>query len=412
MSATDRAHVSEQFATVQQIAAALRALELDERQQAARVDLLTFQRTEIERANPQAGEDADLAAAKLVLSNAERLQRLSGDAYAALYESDEAAMTRIERGVEARRASSPRWTRASCRISSRARPSRRSSRISAFFLRGYADDIDASPGRLQEVEDRLAVLERLKKKYGPSLDEVLRHRESCARRARLARTNRRAHGRVEGASRGRAAVVPRGCQSAFIPAPCTRPRNSPRPSKASLAELAMSRTRFKVRFNETEPAEADWTARGIDTAEFFVSPNPGEELRPLARIASGGELSRIMLALRSLSPARRRRGTLIFDEVDAGIGGRAADDRRQKAPTAGAGNAGALHHALAADRGLRRHAFPGEQTGDRRPNRHLRHPARRSRARRGAGAHDGRRYTVQRRARQRGRIALKPAGER
>jgi DNA repair protein RecN (Recombination protein N) len=96
----------------------------------------------------------------------------------------------------------------------------------------------------------------------------------------------------------------------------------------SLAELGMAGSRFQVHFEDTT-GESAWSGRGIDAAEFLVSANPGEDLRPLARIASGGELSRIMLAIRTLSRAAGAR-TLIFDEVDAGIGGRAADDVGRK----------------------------------------------------------------------------------
>jgi DNA repair protein RecN (Recombination protein N) len=95
--------------------------------------------------------------------------------------------------------------------------------------------------------------------------------------------------------------------------------------EALLAELAMGRTRFEVRFNDGELPPEAWNERGIDEAEFFVSPNPGEDLRPLARIVSGGELSRIMLALKTLAAGDTPGKTLIFDEVDAGIGGRVAD---------------------------------------------------------------------------------------
>ena len=95
--------------------------------------------------------------------------------------------------------------------------------------------------------------------------------------------------------------------------------------EALLAELAMARTRFDVRFASTELPPDRWSDRGIDEAEFFVSPNPGEDLRPLARIVSGGELSRVMLALKTLAAADTPGKTLIFDEVDAGIGGRVAD---------------------------------------------------------------------------------------
>jgi DNA repair protein RecN (Recombination protein N) len=95
--------------------------------------------------------------------------------------------------------------------------------------------------------------------------------------------------------------------------------------EAQLAQLAMGRTRFEVRFNATEPPEDEWLETGIDRAEFFVSPNPGEDVRPLARIVSGGELSRVMLALKTMAVGGAAGKTLIFDEVDAGIGGRVAE---------------------------------------------------------------------------------------
>jgi DNA repair protein RecN (Recombination protein N) len=92
-----------------------------------------------------------------------------------------------------------------------------------------------------------------------------------------------------------------------------------------LAELALVKARFDVRFNEAALPEDAWTERGIDQAEFFLSPNVGEDLRPLARIVSGGELSRVMLALKTMSADETESKTLVFDEVDAGIGGRVAD---------------------------------------------------------------------------------------
>jgi DNA repair protein RecN (Recombination protein N) len=117
--------------------------------------------------------------------------------------------------------------------------------------------------------------------------------------------------------------------------------------EALVADLAMERTRFEVRFGEALP-ESAWSGRGIDAAEFFVSPNPGEELRPLARIVSGGELSRIMLAIKTLTATSRHGFSdatdrppsasapgLIFDEVDAGIGGRVADVVGRKLRTLG-----------------------------------------------------------------------------
>ncbi len=127
----------------------------------------------------------------------------------------------------------------------------------------------------------------------------------------------------------------------------------------------MAATRFEVRFNDGELPEAAWSERGIDQAEFFVSPNPGEDLRPLARIVSGGELSRVMLALKTLAEHQARSDvrpkTLIFDEVDAGIGGRVADVVGAKLARAGRPVPGALHHAPAADRGARHDAVPDRE---------------------------------------------------
>src|SRR5690606_10871317 len=193
----------------------------------------------------------------------------------------------------------------------------------AFFLRSYGAGIDASPARLQEIEDRLAALERLKKKHGPTLADVLETAErlrrdlhdiehATERAAELDQavaSAREAYRRVAGdlsASRRKAA------------------EEFSRRLERALADLAMARTRCEVRF--TDPAdESQWSERGLESGEFFISPNPGEELRPLARIASGGELSRIMLALKTLATTDAPGKTLIFDEVDAGIGGAVAD---------------------------------------------------------------------------------------
>ncbi len=125
----------------------------------------------------------------------------------------------------------------------------------------------------------------------------------------------------------------------------------------------MPRTRCDVRF-AADRGEAAWTDRGLDEAEFFISPNAGEELRPLARIASGGELSRIMLALKTLASIDAPGKTLIFDEVDAGIGGAVADVVGGTASEARRSRAGAVHHAPAADRGARGHALPHQQGGE------------------------------------------------
>jgi DNA repair protein RecN (Recombination protein N) len=164
----------------------------------------------------------------------------------------------------------------------------------------------------------------LKRKYGPTIEDVIAHGESCDRElAVLASADERAAEveRLVGLAETEYLQAARALSS-------ERRQKALRFSKALvsvLAGLAMERTRFDVRFNDTPLGAGEWGPRGIDTAEFFVSPNPGEDLRPLTRIVSGGELSRLMLGIRSLTGRRGPGVTLIFDEVDAGIGGHAAD---------------------------------------------------------------------------------------
>jgi DNA repair protein RecN (Recombination protein N) len=271
---------------------------MDEREKAVRLELIAFQLDEIERAAPKAGEDEELAATRQVLASAERIQRLCQESYAALYDSDEAVLAGL--GIKSQLEDL------------------------AFFLRHYSDGIDASPARLQQVEDRLAVIERLKRKHGPSLQEVIEKGQ------RLARERDLLTGAAELADDLVASLESATAEYLVAARDMSRKRRAAalefaRSLEAMLAELAMARTRFEVRFNDGELPESAWSERGIDQAEFFVSPNPGEDLRPLARIVSGGELSRVMLALKTLAAEDAPGKTLIFDEVDAGIGGRIAD---------------------------------------------------------------------------------------
>jgi DNA repair protein RecN (Recombination protein N) len=295
---------------------------MDGRERAARLDLVGFQLGEIEKASVRAGEDDELATEKHVLANAERVQRLCEESYAILYESDQAVLAGL----------GPVWKRVgelgsldaqfAEYLSTRDDIKSRLEDL-ASFLRRYSDGIDASPARLQQVEDRLVLLERVKRKYGPALDDVIAKGAELRREHNLLSDSGGTPTELEQAvavasreyldsarhlsSRRRAAATQFGGQLERL-----------------LAGLAMDRTRFEVRFSEDVP-ESAWSERGIDQAEFFVSPNPGEDLKPLARIVSGGELSRVMLALKTMSVEDQQDKTLIFDEVDAGIGGRVAD---------------------------------------------------------------------------------------
>jgi len=317
-----RAAVADAFRTWQQLRDERQRLAQAEHQKASRTEFVTFQLAEIDRVNPQAGEDVDLAATRQVLANADRLQRLCGEAYTALYDGETAALGTL--GTVWKKVGELGALDARFTPYLDARESLKSQLEDlAFFLRSYAADFDDSPARLQEVEDRLALIERLKKKHGPALDDVL-----AARAALKQELHQLAHATERAAELDASLAAARQAYRQLAGDLSARRREAAhvftRALVTALVDLAMPATKCEVRF---APGDDDgrWSERGLDEAELYLSPNPGEELRPLARIASGGELSRIMLALKTLATTDAPGKTLIFDEVDAGIGGAVAD---------------------------------------------------------------------------------------
>lgn len=313
-------------------AAALQRTVLGDREKRERVEAVSFELQEIERVAPQQEEDERLAAEKSVLANADRIHRLASEAYAALYEGEGAALTGLAvvfKRLGDLQVLDSRFTPfAADREDLKARLE-----DLALFLRRYVADLDNSPERLQAVEDRLAALERLKRRHGPSLEDVIA--KAAALRDEL---------EALGASEEQAAALEeksRRLRDAFLRD--ARELAGARRAAADrlaarlqrdLRELAMPACRVEVHVEDVAD-EAQWTRSGVDRVEIYISPNPGEDLRPLARIASGGELSRIMLALRAASYDRAHTRTLIFDEVDAGIGGAAADAVGRRLQTLG-----------------------------------------------------------------------------
>jgi DNA repair protein RecN (Recombination protein N) len=192
----------------------------------------------------------------------------------------------------------------------------------AHALRHYLARLEADPARLDEVESRLAALEKLKRKYGATVEEVLAFQERARADLRGVETS---NDRRE-ALRKKTAALAREYEQAAAALSAARKdaaRQLARRVEAELASLAMEKTRVEIRVS---PAE--WSECGADSVEFLISPNPGEEPKPLEKIASGGELSRVALALKTCTaPARARKvpRTLVFDEVDAGVGGSAAE---------------------------------------------------------------------------------------
>jgi DNA repair protein RecN (Recombination protein N) len=327
--------VAEAFATLQSETSELARLRKAVAERDARLELASFQLAELDKAAPQPGEDEELASLKKVLASAERVERLCEESYELLYEQDAAVLASL--GSVWRRVGELAALDATFQPYIDAKDGIKSQLEDlALHLRRYADGIEASPARLQQVEDRLALLERLKRKHGPTLSDVLaRHEALRSEVSELGQGNDRLAAQEQ--ARRVAAESYLTVASALSDSRRKAARQFSSAMEQLLAELAMEQTRFEVRFADPL-SESEWAADGIDRGEFYLSPNPGEEVRPLARIVSGGELSRVMLALKTLTATRRFGFTeaglrppsaaapgLIFDEVDAGIGGRVAD---------------------------------------------------------------------------------------
>jgi DNA repair protein RecN (Recombination protein N) len=300
---------------------------MDGRERAARLELVEFQLQELQKAALKPGEDEELAAQRQVLRSADTLQRLCAESYAQLYESEHsvlAGLGRVWKRVSELAAIDPRFSRY---VEQRDAVKAELEDL-AFALRDFNESIDTAPARLEQVEERLALLERLKRKHGAMLADVIAKRDLLAAE----------HAALTGGSSSPDAVEGElhAASSAFLEHArhlSARRRSAAeqfaRALERELADLAMERTRFEVRLVSSEQT-SHWSEDGIDAGEFYLSANVGEEARPLARIVSGGELSRVMLALKTLAAADTPGKTLIFDEVDAGIGGRVATVVGQK----------------------------------------------------------------------------------
>jgi DNA repair protein RecN (Recombination protein N) len=302
------------------------------------VDLWTYQRNEIEQGRLQPGEDEALETEKRVLANAEKLYAAALGAFDQLYEgstSAEAALEGAIRNVEELARYDARWAEPAQQLAS----ARATLSDVAASLRDYAEGINASPERLAEIEDRLALLDRLKRKYGKSVAEVIAFGEDVARKLS------EVEDRDEILKTLRAALEQAAAEYQKAASALTAERQAAATKLAKLAEAHINSLAMKSRFAVSVTAsqgEFAWTPSGWDSVEYLIAPNPGEPLKPLIEIASGGELSRVLLALKvaveeSSSKAKKKTTprTLVFDEIDIGIGGRAAEAVGHKLKTLG-----------------------------------------------------------------------------
>jgi len=292
------------------------------------LDLLRFELEEIEAARPDPAEEAELQPERDRLRHAEALRgaasqalgAVSGDAAAGPVAADDAggaseAMALAETELAAQQGLDPELDR----LGERARGLTVELRELAAELRSYADGIEGEPGRLREVEERLDLIDRLKRKHGGSIEAVLAHAERC--RTEIARIEG-AEERTEELERAHARAVARRAEIAakLSQARATAARELEQRVAEELDQLAMSGASLEV---VLEPHPEGFGASGQERVEFKVATNPGMPVSPLRDAASGGELSRVMLALAGQG-ARGGAATFVFDEIDAGIGGNTA----------------------------------------------------------------------------------------
>ena len=329
-----RAQVEEKVTALHHLRRELDGLLMEERERARRIDLLRYQAQEIESAHLKPGEDEELEREHLLLANAEHLLTQLSTAYQALYEGREEGPSAIDLLGEAKGALAklerldPRWSEGRGQLEGMIEGLSELARA----LRSYREAIDYSPERLAQLEERLELIHNLKRKYGPSIEEVLAFGLRATQELeRMTYSQERIDELKE---RERSLLAEIGLLAGRLST--ARREAAQRLSGAveeQLRQLKMEGARFSISVEEKEDPHGvevegkrlAFGPTGVNRAEFLISPNPGEPLRPLAKIASGGETSRLMLALKSVLSSVDQTPTLIFDEIDAGLGGRGSE---------------------------------------------------------------------------------------
>ncbi len=318
-----RAAFLDDYEQVRGLRRELDALRMDDAEKARRIDTLNYQIDELERAELKPGEEDELSARREVLRNAERITSAIDGAWQALTGGDdgEGAVSLLMTAQE-QLAQGGRYSDELDKLSKRAAQLRYDADDLAELVRDARGDMDFYPGELDELESRLDQLHRLKKKYGGSVEEMLDYLERCRQELDEMQFSEE---RVAGLEQKLESAVKEAIHKGKILSTERRAaaQRLAERIQQELTELDMPKVRFEVAFAPKEGQDG-MDATGMDVVRFLMSANVGEELKPINRIASGGELSRIMLALKNVLAENDQVTTMVFDEVDAGVSGRAA----------------------------------------------------------------------------------------
>ena len=320
-----RSDYAEKYAEVAKLRRQIDGMTMDESEKLRRMETLKYQIAEIEKADLEAGEDEALEARRKILQNAEKLSDGMEEAVACLYGDDDSdGAAGLLAQAEHALARLSRFTDAYAQLHEKVADLMYQVQDAAEEVRDARDDLSYSADELEEIESRLDVIHKLRRKYGVTCADILEYLDKAKKeldeiefaddhlerlKKKLAKAEKTAWD---------AALTLRQNRKATAEAMSQR-------ILTELAQLDMPRVQFSCEFTELE-----LTGNGADAVAFYMSANAGEALKPLSKVASGGELARIMLAMKNVLAERDQVNTLIFDEVDTGVSGRAAQKVAEK----------------------------------------------------------------------------------
>ena len=325
-----RRRIADKFSEMSEVRTELGKLKEDESQKLQLLDILRFQVEEIGKSNLEAGEDEILEEEKKRLNNTERLSSLSEESFSLLYEKEDSILAGLQ-NVAKKINDLSEYESSFGEYEESLQTAQAVLEDLSFALRDFGGSVKFSPERLEEIENRIAEISRLKRKYGGSLEAVLEHLRDSQKRLETIETSEV----KEKGLRVELAKLRREYLEIAEELSSKRKRAAKKFEKqveADLKAVALEKAKFVVNFEspnktqlDNEEADSFFTAKGFEKLEFYFSANPGESPKPLAKVASGGEASRLMLILKTVANMNDLEKAVVFDEVDAGVGGRVAE---------------------------------------------------------------------------------------
>ncbi|MCD9186420.1 MAG: DNA repair protein RecN [Pyrinomonadaceae bacterium] len=325
-----RETVAEKYKKMAAVKREIESLREDEAQKLQLLDILQFQVDEIGKAKLQIGEDDALEEEKRRLNNVEKLSSLSEESYLLLYENEEATLTTLEK-VSRRVKDLSEYESQFAEYAESLENAQAVLEDLAFAVRDFRNSLEFSPERLEEIENRLAEISRLKRKYGGTIETVLAHFTESSERLKNIETADLREAELRKEFRQAREEYLKNARELHDKREKSG-RKFEKEIEANLKAVSLEKARFEVRIEspnaedlQDESSDRSFTAKGLDKVEFYFSANLGESVKPIAKVASGGELSRLMLILNTTTKVSADSKTMVFDEIDTGIGGRVAE---------------------------------------------------------------------------------------